>query len=273
MIVRLFDEKEHAQSYWKYRISPSQEIIDMIINFLQKHRSSPQELELAVDVGCGSGQGTVLLGPHFTKVVGTDVSPAQLEMATQHATAHNITYRECPAEQLPMADGSADLVISIAAFHWFDHARFLKEADRVLKPRGCLVLLDYSIIMELSYGDCSHALNDICKELYAALLLYRNPYLGANCRDRYKGTYDKLEYPDKEWHEELWVRKTVPLSHYMGMIQSLSNYQAMQKDDPEKANQLSHDITHRLMRAMGVSCPETELLLSVRYSGLLACKP
>lgn len=49
--------------------------------------------ELAVDVGCGSGQGTLLLAKHFASVVGTDVSPAQLEMAVQHAKEPNITYR------------------------------------------------------------------------------------------------------------------------------------------------------------------------------------
>lgn len=49
--------------------------------------------ELAVDVGCGSGQGTVLLAKHFASVTGTDVSAAQLEVAAQHAQAPNITYR------------------------------------------------------------------------------------------------------------------------------------------------------------------------------------
>lgn len=49
--------------------------------------------DLAVDVGCGSGQGTVLLAPHFSSVVGTDVSPAQLELAQEHASAPNISYR------------------------------------------------------------------------------------------------------------------------------------------------------------------------------------
>ncbi|XP_063079879.1 putative methyltransferase DDB_G0268948 isoform X1 [Engraulis encrasicolus] len=274
MSVRLFEGKAHAQSYWKYRISPSQEIIDMIINFLHKHRSSPQELELAVDVGCGSGQGTVLLAPHFTRVVGTDVSPAQLEMATQHATAHNITYRESPAEQLPLEDASVDLVTAMSAFHWFDHAHFLQEADRVLKPRGCLALLNYTLDMELSYPDAdADTLNAICKELFAALTPYRNPYLGATSMDFYKKAYDTITYSIKEWHESMWLKKTVPLSSFIGMIESFSPYQAMLQQHPEKAKHLSHDITHRLMKTMGVSSPDTEVLMSVRYYCMLACKP
>lgn len=53
----------------------------------------------------------------------------------------------------------------MSAFHWFDHSTFLQEAHRVLKPHGCLALINYTMDMELSYGDCSEALNCICKEV------------------------------------------------------------------------------------------------------------
>ncbi|XP_062406446.1 putative methyltransferase DDB_G0268948 [Sardina pilchardus] len=272
MSVRLFEGKEHALSYWKYRTSPSEEIIKKLLNFLGKHRSRP--FELVVDVGCGSGQGTVLLGPHFSKAVGTDVSPAQLEMARQHSSAENITYRECPAEKLPFENATVDLVTSIAAFHWFDQPRFLKEADRILRPQGCLSLLNYSMDMELSYKGCSDALNQICKEVYDTLMQYRNPHLVAvDASDPYKKAYDTLEYPDKEWHENLWVRKTVPVSNYIGMVESFSPYQAILREDPEKARRLSKDTAERLLKVMGVTSPDTEVVLSIKYSCLLARKP
>jgi len=57
--------------------------------FSQKNASN----DLAVDVGCGSGQGTLLLAPHFTRVVGTDISPAQLEMAKKYVNIPNVSYR------------------------------------------------------------------------------------------------------------------------------------------------------------------------------------
>lgn len=56
---------------------------------LQKGRP----FDLAVDVGCGSGQGTLLLAPHFTQVIGTDISPAQLEVALANSSAPNIFYK------------------------------------------------------------------------------------------------------------------------------------------------------------------------------------
>ena len=54
---------------------------------------------------------------------------------------------------------------AMTAAHWFDHRRFLLEADRVLRPGGCLALVSYTMDMELEYGDVSGALNDICKEV------------------------------------------------------------------------------------------------------------
>ncbi|XP_053733788.1 uncharacterized protein LOC128766291 [Synchiropus splendidus] len=272
MAHRLFEGKEHAASYLKYRISPSTELIGQIINFVEKQKSRP--LELALDVGCGSGQGTVLLSKHCNSLVGIDVSPSQLQMALQYSREPNITYKECVAEELPFADSSLDLVTSMSAFHWFDRQRFLQEADRVLKPLGCLALLSYTLDMEISYQDCcTETLNQVCKEFYAALRPYRNSYLGERSVDLYRAAYESLPYPEKEWQESFWVRRPMPLSGYMGFAESFSSYQALLREDPVRAKSLSQDICQRLMSIMKVESPETEVLVSVEYFYLLARKP
>lgn len=48
---------------------------------------------MALDVGCGSGQGTVFLAPYFTTVIGLDVSPAQLELAQANSRPPNVFYK------------------------------------------------------------------------------------------------------------------------------------------------------------------------------------
>jgi SAM-dependent methyltransferase len=45
------------------------------------------------------------------------------------------------AETLPLADSSVDAVVAGAAFHWFEVAPFLDEAQRVLRPGGTVGLL------------------------------------------------------------------------------------------------------------------------------------
>lgn len=74
--------------------------------------------------------------------------------------------RECPAEELSFASGEVDLLSAMTAAHWFNHQKFLLEADRVLRPGGCLALLSYTMDFELEYGDISDKLNDICKEVH-----------------------------------------------------------------------------------------------------------
>lgn len=48
---------------------------------------------LAVDLGCGTGQNSRLLAPHFEEVVGMDISETQLNEARVVPGYSNITYR------------------------------------------------------------------------------------------------------------------------------------------------------------------------------------
>lgn len=53
--------------------------------------------------------------------------------------------RNCPAEQIPVAEGSVQLINASAAAHWFDLPAFFKEADRVLCSNGVIALSSYGI--------------------------------------------------------------------------------------------------------------------------------
>lgn len=65
-----------------------------------------------------------------------------------------------------MADGSVDLLTAASAAHWFDQSKFLTEANRVLKSRGCLALLGYSDCdTKLHYENCGEKLNRIYEEV------------------------------------------------------------------------------------------------------------
>ncbi|KAG7239307.1 hypothetical protein INR49_029272 [Caranx melampygus] len=239
MAVRLFEGKKHAAAYLQYRVMPH-ELISRIMTYMR--RKTPQQFKLAVDVGCGSGQGTNLLAPYFTEVVGTDISPAQLELALANSRPANVSYRQCPAEELPFTAGEVDLVSAMTAAHWFDHQRFLQEADRVLRPGGCLALGTYTMDMELEYRDVSDKLNGICKEFYAALLPYRHPHIGSSSMRIYSDMFASCSYPDKEWNQCLLVKTPVSLSGYIGMVETFSSYQILLQQDPTEAERLSTDI-------------------------------
>ena len=94
----------------------------------------------AWDAGTGSGQAARGLAELFTRVVGTDASPAQVARAAPHP---RVEYRVAPAEASGLPAAWADLVAVAQALHWFDLTRFFGEATRVLAPDGLLAAWCY----------------------------------------------------------------------------------------------------------------------------------
>jgi SAM-dependent methyltransferase len=99
--------------------------------------------QLAVDVGCGNGQLTQLLAPHFRAVIGLDPSADQIANAIPD---ERISYRCAPAERLPLPDRSASLITAAQAAHWFDLPAFYGEVRRVGVPGGVLALISYGVL-------------------------------------------------------------------------------------------------------------------------------
>ena len=60
MAKRYFEDKEQAKHYEKFRPSPPDALIEYVISKTKKN-------DLALDIGCGSGQMTKLLAPFFKK--------------------------------------------------------------------------------------------------------------------------------------------------------------------------------------------------------------
>ena len=50
------------------------------------------DLTLCVDAGCGSGQCSLLFSSHFKKVLATDISVSQIEVAKSHNHSSNIEF-------------------------------------------------------------------------------------------------------------------------------------------------------------------------------------
>ncbi len=96
---------------------------------------APQDV---VDLGAGTGKLTrslVALGHRVTAVEPLEEMLAHLRKVVPAATAVVGT-----AEDIPLADGTADVVASAQAFHWFDQPVALKEIGRALRPGGRLAL-------------------------------------------------------------------------------------------------------------------------------------
>ncbi len=99
----------------------------------------------ALDVATGGGHTALWLALHGWKVTAGDIAPRMLENAAKLCAeaGTSIETRLFPAEKMPFAAASFDLVtVRVAAHHFSSPAQFIGEAARVLKPGGHFLLID-----------------------------------------------------------------------------------------------------------------------------------
>jgi SAM-dependent methyltransferase len=100
-----------------------------------------------VELGCGTAFFGASLARRGARVVGVDVTLAQLSTARrlQRETGLQLELVLASAEHVPVADGSFDIALSeYGASVWCDPAVWIPEAARLLRPGGRLIFLNDS---------------------------------------------------------------------------------------------------------------------------------
>lgn len=100
-----------------------------------------EERNLAWDCATGNGQAASGLSEYFERVVGTDISKAQLKNAIQKP---NVTY-SLSGTKSHLLDNSADLVTVAQALHWLPLNDFYNEVKRVGKKSGIIAAWCYQL--------------------------------------------------------------------------------------------------------------------------------
>lgn len=95
-----------------------------------------------LDVGCGPGNFTLLLGPRFAQVIGVDADGEMLAVAARQATAAgiaNVNWLQVRAEELPAGLGRFQVISFAQSFHWLDQLAVARIVLGMLTDRGACV--------------------------------------------------------------------------------------------------------------------------------------
>jgi len=103
--------------------------------------------ERVLDLACGTGEleRRVADAGAAAEIVGIDLAEGMIERARQKTGSDpRVRYETADAHDLPFSESAFDVAVSANTFHYFSRPdAVLREARRVLRPGGRIVLLDW----------------------------------------------------------------------------------------------------------------------------------
>ncbi len=115
-----------------------------IRDILIKHKKLKKPIKIA-DIGAGTGRYTELLikvlkPENINAALLIDISFEMLSMAQSYLTGRKVYFINSPAENLPLKSQTIEVLTVFNAIHHFDFKKFIREAQRILKPGGFLFI-------------------------------------------------------------------------------------------------------------------------------------
>jgi arsenite methyltransferase len=169
--------------------------------------ASLKEGEIVIDLGSGGGLDCFLaankVGPKG-RIIGVDMTPQMLDKARANCKKgfyENVEFRLGEIENLPVGNNTADVVISNCVINLSpEKQRVFREAFRVLKPSGRLMISDMVL------------LKDIPEALRKNVLAYVGCISGAEMKSTYTRMIENAGFKEVKVVEETHLKPEQVLS-------------------------------------------------------------
>jgi SAM-dependent methyltransferase len=158
---------EVAEYYARYRRGYPRPVLDALAAAF-----ALDQMDVAIDLGCGTGQLTLPLAGRVRAVVGVDPEPDMLRLGAAEARArdvHNVSWMlgfdsDLPVFSTLLGPRSIAAVTVATAIHWMDHSALFADAQPLLRPGGGVAIVTNGAPLWLQDNDWSPTLRAVVEE-------------------------------------------------------------------------------------------------------------
>ena len=135
---------ETADKYFEGLESHNEGDYREYISFVKRYTSKGASI---LDIACGTGLSTFMLGRFAAEAHGVDISPLAIQTARKKHGLKNVKFTCANVLDLPFPDQEYDIVSTfLSVEHFHDVSRSLSEMVRITKKGGFIIILSPNLL-------------------------------------------------------------------------------------------------------------------------------